>query len=609
MHSTAFLNSAPKSAPSLRPVAAALLAMAIGAAAVAAPPADQLRTETSAFLRANADSLVAWQPWGEAAFARAQQEKKPLFVAVGAFTSELSRAMSRQSFAQPETAALLNATFVCVLVDREEHPEVAAYLANYVHVVKQLDGSPLNVWLTPELQPYDGATYLPPNEEWGKSSFLKTAQGARDAWVNDAKACRARGADAVKLLSTPEPALPAKRTDAAKLKEELATAAGAWRDSLDAAHGGFGDPPRNPEPELVRFLLRQSPADRAAAVATLKAIAGGALRDPLDGGFFRNTTDAAWRLPYTQKLLADQARIALAFLDAAQVTGDASFVPAARGALDYVLAGLARPDGTFAAAEDATAGETGSYYAWTEAEINAVLGTDAAAFKTAQGVSAAGNVSADDDLSTRYQGVNLLSSAAATDAAVAQRLLTARNRRPAPPRDEQATAGAHGLLLAALARAGRQLDEPRYLDAAVRTLDALKKHFLLNPAGDLRRLADSPAPAAPVDYAAVALGCRELARTSRKTDADALAGRLLARAGEQFLDARTGRFFATPASLPAGILVRPFASNPAPTAEPVALAAGAPPAQAEALAAALAVVLEQGAAPTPGEVLLALAPN
>lgn len=569
-----------------------------------------LADSASAFLHANADSPVQWLPWGGGAFDRAKQEKKPVFLVIGSFASELGQAMRRQTFARPDTAKLLNQNFVCVLVDREEHPELAALYQAYLSNVKQLSGWPLNLWLTPELQPFEGATYLPPSEEWGKASFMKVAQQALAAWNTDPAGCRARAAEAVAQLAPAARPGPPAGALPDKTPGRLAAAAEAWRALFDAERGGFSDPPKNPEPELLRFLLRQSPADRAAALTTLRSLATSAVRDPLDGGFFRYATDAAWHLPYPQKTLSDQARLALAFLEAAQGDEAKNFGPVARGALDFALERLGRPDGTFAAVEDAAADEFALYYAWTEAEIDAALGTDAAAFKQAHGVAAAGNVTADDDPAGRFAGKNLLRSAIPgddKDHQAAARLLAVRARRPAPPRDERATAGTHGLLLAALSRAGAQLGEPRYLEAAGRTFEVIKKQFLLSPDGDLRRLRGSTAPAAPADYAAVALGCREFARAAHRNEADALATRLLARADSQFFDPAGGRYYATPAALAPGIFVRPLAAGDPPSAESLALQAGVPREQAQAMAAALAGSLEESAAPARGDLLLALA--
>ncbi len=572
--------------------------------------AERLKNEPSAFLRASADSPVEWQKWDAAVLQRAKAEGRPVYVFIGSFLSELSRATCRQTFANADTAAFLNKNFICVIVDRDEQPAVAALARYYLRNVKQVSTWPAHLWLTPELQPYEGSGYLPPTEEWGKASFMKFAQQVQSAWATDPAGCRTRAAEAVASLMAPELPAVAGPVLAERIKGQLAAAAEAWRASLDATHGGFGEAPKYPEPELLRFLLRGSPADRAAAQATLRALATSALRDPLDGGFFRYATDVAWRIPYQQKSVADQARLALAFLDAAQGDDEKAFTAAARGALDYALNRLGHADGTFAAAEDATGDEFAGYYAWTEAEIDAALGKDAAAFKQTHGVTAAGNITAEDDSSGRLKGRNLLHATASGEAEVtgsAARLLAVRSQRPAPIRDERATAGAHGLLLAALSRVGAQPGGKIYLDAATRTFEALKKQFGLGPDGEPRRFVAANETAAPADWTALALGCREYGRAARRPEVEALAASLLERAGQTYLDGKSGVYLAVAAGLPAGFFVRPPAGGDAPSAESLALQAGVPPARARALAAGLSATLDDSGPPPAGDALLALA--
>jgi len=568
-----------------------------------------LEHAASSYLRSAMHQPVRWHPWGEAAFAKSKASGKPIFLFMGYFSSELARAMRRQTFSNPETADWLNQRFVCVIVDRAERPDLASLYQSYVEDVKQLSGWPLNVWLTPELLPFDGAAYLSPSEDWGRPGFLKQAKQALDAWTADPAACRRRAAEAVAQLRPPAPSAQPAPWRMERSGSRLSAGAKAWMDTFDSAQGGFGDLPKDPEPELVRFLLRQSPADKDAALRTLRALSASAVRDPLDGGFFRYATDAAWRVPCPQKTLADQARVALAFLDAAHGADAAAFGRCARGALDFALNRLSRPDGTFAAVQDATADEFAGYYAWTEAEIDRALGADSAAFKRAHGVEAAGNVASADDPSGVYASRNLLRSSNDTDArlaACAARLLAARDRRPAPPLDERATAGAHGMILGALSRAGAQLGEPAYLEAARRTLEAVRRAFVLSPDGGLRRLAGSPYPAGPDDYPAVAFGCREFARAAGEKGADALADRILARLDRDFYDPGSRRYFGAPAGPAPGMFVRPFASGEPPGAEAMAILAGTSRARAGDLAAGLLDSLDEGSPQSPGDQLLAL---
>ena len=300
--------------------------------------------------------------------------------------------------------------------------------------------------------------------------------------------------------------------------------------------------------------------------------------------------------------------MALAFLDGAGGVDAQSFAQCARGALDYALGRLSHPDGTLAAAEDATADEYSRYYAWTEAEIDTVLGADSASFKKDHGVAAGGNVPADDDPSSIFAQRNLLRSTATTDASqssAAARLLAARDKRGAPPRDERATAGAHGFMINALARAGQQLNEPRYIGAARRILDAVRKNFMLSQDGSLRRHAGSDLPADADDYAALALGCRELAHVANDRGAAELSSHFLTQLDSRFYDSASRTYYFAPKPPGPGFFVRPFAVGDPPTVESLAILAGSP--NAKALAEALLESLDESGPQAPGEQLLSLA--
>ena len=570
--------------------------------------ADRLRDEKSAFIRTFADSPVDWMPWGDAAFARAKIEQRPVFLFIGSFTNELSGAMRKQSFANAKNAEWLNKQFICVLVDRDERPDVASLYQAYVSNLKQLNGWPLNVWLTPEFQPFEGATYLSPSEDWGAPGFLKLANQAKTAWETDPAACRKRAADSAAQLAPPAQAPKPAVWNLEKTRSRLNAAAAAWEATYDSTLGGFGDLPKSPEPEVIRFMLLQSAADKDSARKTLRAIAASAIRDPLDGGFFRHAADGAWRIPYQQKTLVDQARMALAFLDAANGTDKKSFAECARGALDFALSRLANSDGTFAAAEDATGEEFSGYYAWTEKEIDDALGADSAKFKADHGVLPGGNVAQADDPSSTYAKKNLLISLASSEpdqVALAEKLLAVRSQRPAPPRDTRATAAAHGLLLTALCRAGKQLGEPRYLDAAQRLLEVIQGTFVIAPDGSVRHLAGSAVPATAEDYAALSLGCRDLDRATKNPDAVKLTNKLLVQLASRYFDPSTGTYFGSTVPLATGFFIRPPASEDPPTAASMAIPARA--IHATALAAELSEALDETSIQAPGDQLLALA--
>jgi uncharacterized protein YyaL (SSP411 family) len=327
-----------------------LLAVSASAIPWGPKPAAFAGDSPSPFTSEFSGSLVHWMPWGDAAFARAAKDGLPVYVFLGSFLSELSRSTETQSFTNAETADYLNGHFVCILVDREERPDIAAAAQQYLDQEKQTSGWPVSLFLTPDMKPFDGANYLSSAQEWGQESLLQVATRAAEAWKVDPKACKRAAAAAVAALDRQVP--PARDFDAAKLGLALKAAADDWVSKYDAPHGGFGDAPRYLQPELLSFLLKRT--NQTLALTALHEMASGTLHDPAKGGFFRYLTDAAGTAPYLQKTLADQARMVLAYADAQQAGADPAFADAIRGTLGYVLANLSKSDGTFANSEDMT---------------------------------------------------------------------------------------------------------------------------------------------------------------------------------------------------------------------------------------------------------------
>jgi uncharacterized protein len=313
-----------------------------------------LASAPTEFVRAQATSAIRWHPWTEAVLNEAKQQNKSIYVFVGSPLSELTRATISQTFGSAKTVAWINESFFPIFVDAEAQPDVAAYAQHFIVSVKQLRGSPVHLWLTPDtLQPYDGANYLPPSEEWGKPGFLKAARGALDSWTNDPARARALATEALNMMRLPTLDPTAKLDIEAKLD----AATKAWIAAIDPINGGFGAAPKLPEPEVIRFLLKRGPAAQAAAFNAARALVNGATRDPVDGGFYRRCMDEAWKEPYRQKLLVDQARIALALFEAADVAKDEKLRAAGIGALDFVLKEMKNADGSLAMALDGTLDE------------------------------------------------------------------------------------------------------------------------------------------------------------------------------------------------------------------------------------------------------------
>lgn len=320
-------------------------------AGLSAAESSPLAAATSEFVRAQASSGVHWHAWNDATLAEAKQQKRSVYVFIGSPLSELTRATINQTFSSAKTVEWLNESFFCIFVDADERPDLFSAGQHYIRSIKQLQGSPVHLWLTTDLQIYDGANYLPPSEEWGKPGFLKAARSAFETWNADPSRGWRLATEALLLMHVPAVDADAPVDATAKLQ----AAAKAWVAAIDPVNGGFGTAPKQPEPEVIRFLLLQGDtASRDAAVNAARALVKGALRDATDGGFYRRCIDEAWKEPYYQKTLLDQVRIALALYDAADAAKDAALRQAANGALDSVLKELRKGDGTFAAALDGT---------------------------------------------------------------------------------------------------------------------------------------------------------------------------------------------------------------------------------------------------------------
>lgn len=537
---------------------------------VAAQAASPLADEPSAFLRAHADSPIHWMTWGEAAFARAKAEDKPVFLHIGSFTSELGRAMREQSFAREENAALVNENFVPVLVDRDDRPDLAAFFHAYLHIVKQTQGAPYTIWLTPELKPFDGASYLPPSDEWGKEGFTNATKRVLAAWQADPEAQRRQAEEAVAILAAAASEAGSPTFDATAIRSLVDESTAAWLARHDGAHGGFDEAPKHFEPELLRFMLQAGDAEREAALHTLRAIVASAARDPLDGGFFRYAIDAEWKLPYFQKTLADQARLALALLDAVRLQPDEPhFKEAARDALKYALT-LRDSGGGFVAAEDGTPATILPSFLWTEADIRDALGPeDAKAFIAITGVKPDGNIPADAYLGIDAAGKNVLlraqppkdAEAAEQFAQACARLRAVRSERPQPLRDDVAPAGDHGRLLAALARAGEELSDPTFATAAKEVFAYIREQ-LRSENGDLLARARRSAIASPRDHALVIDGLLRHHAASGDAAARELALDLFERLRATFIDEAERLVLATPPQAVPGIPARVPAPPP-----------------------------------------------
>jgi len=433
---------------------------------------NHLAGATSPYLQQHADNPVAWYPWGDEPFARAREEDKPVLLSIGYSTCHWCHVMAHESFEDEEVAEVLNRTFICIKLDREERPDLDAVYMQAAQVLTGSGGWPLNVLLTPDRKPFHAFTYLPKRTRFGHLGLIEMAEQIDELWQNErTRVERAAGALTKAVGERVALAMPASK-QAAAVDAAYQQLAGLF----DQEHGGFGEAPKFPSVHQLLFLLRygelrQQPHAVEMVGRTLEAMRRGGIHDHLGGGFHRYATDAEWRLPHFEKMLYDQAMLLLAYSEAWLVTNNEQFANTARGIADYLLRDMRDEGGGFYAAEDADSeGEEGRFYLWRLDEVVAVLGKDADAFTHAFGLMREGNVS--DEATGRRNGTNvlLLSNEQAMVpeqiAAAKQRLFEVRGQRIRPFRDDKVLTDWNGLAIAALAVAGRVLDEPRHLQAA-----------------------------------------------------------------------------------------------------------------------------------------------
>ena len=444
---------------------------------------NRLLLESSPYLLQHAHNPVDWFPWGPEAFDTARRLDRPVLLSVGYSTCHWCHVMEEESFEDEEIAAFLNGHYVAIKVDREERPDVDAIYMGAVQMLTGQGGWPMTVWLAPDGAPYFGGTYFPPRDgvRGARTGFLTLLRDLDRVWRTDRGRVQASARYLIEYLRT-EPK-PAGR-DAAP-DEAIERALASYAASFDAGRGGLGHAPKFPSSLPSRLLLRVSrrtgdPRWRDMAVRTLRGMADGGIHDQIGGGFHRYSVDAAWLVPHFEKMLYDNALLALAYLEGYQATGDVSFRRVAESTLAYLDREMSTADGAFFSATDADSptpsgeSEEGRFFTWTPAEIRAALDERQAALVEAHyGVSEPGDfegrnvlhVARSLDDAARAAGVDVRE--AATVLAVArERLYRSRAARPAPLRDDKILAAWNGLAISAFARAALVLDRADYAERA-----------------------------------------------------------------------------------------------------------------------------------------------
>src|SRR6188508_2842079 len=444
---------------------------------------NRLAGETSPYLLQHANNPVDWYPWGEEALARARAQDRPIFLSIGYSACHWCHVMERESFENLEIAALMNEHFVSIKVDREERPDPDDVYMAAVQAMTGSGGWPMSVFLTPDLRPFFGGTYFPPEDRHGLAGFPRILSAVADAWANRRTEVDGQATQLADHLSAQ---LSVPRGERDPERRQLEAAASLIGASFDARHGGFGGAPKFPAPMVLEFLLRAWRRDGGAATLemvtrTLDAMADGGIHDQLGGGFARYSTDAHWLVPHFEKMLYDNALLAHAYIEAYRATGAERFADVARTTLDFMLGELRTAEGGLASALDADSeGVEGRFYAWRHEELTSVLagaGLDdheRRAIAAHWGVTGAGN----------WEGTNVLHRPGPSEAepeVVARArtaLLAARAGRARPARDEKQLAAWNGLALRALAHGALILGDARYAEATADLVAFIRGHLM-----------------------------------------------------------------------------------------------------------------------------------
>ena len=526
---------------------------------------NRLFLETSPYLLQHAHNPVDWHPWGDEAFEAARRLGRPVLLSVGYSTCHWCHVMEEESFEDEEVARFLNEHYVAIKVDREARPDVDAVYMNAVQTLTGGGGWPMTVWLTPDRQPFYGGTYFPARDgdRGVRVGFLTLLRKIRETY--DEQPARVAEAAASLTEQVRKNLAVAAGGDERPTAQALSAAVARVRESFDEANGGTRGAPKFPSNVPVRFLLRWhrrtgDPDALRMATVTLAHMAAGGIRDHVGGGFHRYSTDARWLVPHFEKMLYDNALLALAYLEAHQATGRADFADVARDILRYVEREMTAPDGGFYSATDADSltpsgkREEGWFFTWTPAELEAVLGAE-----TARDVGAYWAVGPEGN----FEGRSILhtprpldevarelgrtpEALAATVADARERLYAARAKRPPPLRDDKILASWNGLMISAHARAALALGDPTYAGRAARAagfvLERMRRDGRL-----LRSWRDGRAEHAGYldDYAFLVAGLLDLYEATGDTrwlrEAIALDGALAA----HFEDGQGGGFFMT----------------------------------------------------------------
>jgi uncharacterized protein YyaL (SSP411 family) len=438
---------------------------------------NRLAQEKSPYLLQHAHNPVDWYPWGDEAFEKAAAEDKPIFLSIGYATCHWCHVMEHESFESEEIAALMNEAFVCIKVDREERPDIDNI---YMTVCQMLTGSggwPLTIVMTPDKKPFYAATYIPPEERFGRIGMKQLIPRISETWKDRRADILASAEEITAGLGRQTNRGEGAALDPAVLKagyKELMS-------QFDSKDGGFGSNPKFPTPHRLVFLLRYGePEGIAATEHTLKEMFKGGIFDQVGFGFHRYSTDSHWLVPHFEKMLYDQALLAYAYTEAYERTGNELYKEVTEQILTYVLRDMTTPEGGFYSAEDADSeGEEGLFYFWETDEVKSVAGDDFEFVAGLWNIQELGNFK--DESTRRFNGKNIPHLSDLPEpkevtrlAGPREKMFNAREKRVHPLKDTKVLADWNGLMISAFAKAGRAFDNSEYTRAAVRANDFIE---------------------------------------------------------------------------------------------------------------------------------------
>jgi uncharacterized protein YyaL (SSP411 family) len=526
---------------------------------------NRLKSEKSPYLLQHARNPVDWYPWGPEAFETARREMKPIFLSIGYSTCHWCHVMEHESFEDPEVARLMNEVFVSIKVDREERPDLDNIYMTVCQMMTGSGGWPLTIVMTPDKKPFFAGTYFPKESRHGRIGMLDLIPRIQEIWMK-------RHDEVIKSADQIIAALQqhSRNEPGEELGElTLRTAYERLAQRFDEQHGGFGSAPKFPTPHNLLFLLRywrRSGNEKALGMVekTLRAMCRGGIYDHVGFGFHRYSTDPLWLVPHFEKMLYDQALLAMAYTEAYQATGKGEYGQTAREVFSYVLRDMRSPKGAFYSAEDADSeGEEGKFYLWTQEEIQHVLSAEEARLvMVAFAVEKGGNFN--EETTGKKGGRNILhlkrelheiaSDLKSPEEQLRARvenarakLFAAREKRVHPHKDDKILLDWNGLMIAALAKGARVLDEPGYAEAAKGALDFIFKNMRNADGRLLHRYRDGQAAlrANVDDYTFLIWGMIELYETTFEARYLQTALKLNDDLLKHFWDEKAGGFYFT----------------------------------------------------------------